>query len=342
MEEKADNILLTFVVPCYNVEKYIQRCLDSIYACKLPENCYEVLCINDCSPDGTAEILERNKDIHSNLYIVNHKVNKGLGGGRNTGILNAKGCYIWFVDSDDEVAGNGFSDALKKAMDENLDVLCFNYSRIDEKGKDLSLHIVFGQTPVMDGYSFVKKLFGDSIVYHMGYVVRFLYRTDYLKEHNLFFPERVHWEDTVFMPKSLLSAERVASVQQVFYAYRVNSNSISAVFDRVYPAQWIYEFAFLAGRDLLQFSEDIEDESLMLAVKDAAVKKYINGFPIPLFRTSKNERNRFYTIEGERKEELKPLKRYLAPFSKLLLYPVIGKMVAEGGAWLYRLRHTRK
>lgn len=339
MEEKTDNILLTFVVPCYNVEKYIQRCLDSIYACSLPENYYEVLCVNDCSPDCTAEILEKNKVFHSNLHIVNHKVNKGLGGGRNTGILNAKGRYLWFVDSDDEVVGNGFSEALKKAVDEDLDVLCFNYCRIDEGGKELSCHIVFGQTPVMDGYSFVIKMFGDSLVYHMGYVVRFLYRTEYLKEHSLSFPERVHWEDTVFMPKSLLLAERVASVQQVFYAYRVNSNSISAVFDRVYPAQWIYEFAFCAGGDLLNFSEEIKDEQLRRAFHDTAVKKYINGFPLNLLRTDKKEKSRFYQMVSDNSTELRNIKTYMNWKSRAALMPILGPLITDVLSLWYKKTH---
>lgn len=342
MEETTDNILLTFVVPCYNVEKYIQRCLDSIYACRLPESCYEVLCVNDCSPDRTAEVLERNKVFHSNFHIVNHKVNKGLGGGRNTGILNAKGRYLWFVDSDDEVVGNGFSEALKKTVDEDLDVLCFNYCRIDEEGRDLSLHIVFGQTSVMDGYSFVKESFGDSLVYHMGYVVRFLYRTDYLKDHNLFFPERVHWEDTVFMPKALLCADRVASISDVLYAYRVNDASISGVFRRFYPAKMIYEFAFCAGGDLLRYSDEVRDVDMKSAIRNTAIRKYINGFPRHLFRTNKKERILFYEMIRERTIELESIRPYMNISSRLLLNPVLGRPLANMVSVAYGLKHRKK
>lgn len=61
----ADRLLLTFIVPCYNVEKYIQRCLDSIYGCNLPEKQFEVLCLNDCSSDNVQEILDRNQVVSS-------------------------------------------------------------------------------------------------------------------------------------------------------------------------------------------------------------------------------------------------------------------------------------
>lgn len=339
MEEKSDQIVLTFVVPCYNVEKYIQRCLDSIYACGLEEDCFEVLCVNDCSPDNTIDILKSNQKSHSNLRIINHEKNKGLGGGRNTGIRESKGRYLWFIDSDDEIMTNGFADALSMALEKALDVLCFNYCRIDEEGKGLSRHVVFGETSVSNGYSFVNKVFGDSIVYHMGYVVRFLYRTEYLRSHQLFFPEQVHWEDTVFMPKSILLAERIASVPQVFYAYRVNPDSISGTFGRAYPAKSIYDYSFCAGGGLLRFSEALEDENLRTIFKNTAVQKYINGLAVHLFRTSKKERKRFFGLIKERKEEVEPLKRYMNPINRVMLVPLIGPLAANMMSSVYLMKH---
>lgn len=324
MEEKPDQILLTFIVPCYNVEKYVQRCLDSIYGCGLEEDFFEVLCVNDCSPDNTIDILKSNQKSHGNLRIINHDSNKGLGGGRNTGIREARGKYLWFVDSDDEIVTSGFADALSMALEKDLDVLCFNYCRIDEGGKELSRHMVFEETSVSDGYSFVNRVFGNSIVYHMGYVVRFLYRTDYLRAHQLFFPEQVHWEDTVFMPKSILMAERIASVPQVLYAYRVNPDSISGVFGKAYPAKSIYDYSFCAGGDLLRFSEEVKDNDLRDAFRNTAIQKYINGFAIHLFRTNKKERKRFFGLLKEREEEVKPLKRYMSVLNKVLLVPLVG------------------
>lgn len=339
MEENPDRIVLTFVVPCYNVEKFIQRCLDSIYACGLEEDCFEVLCVNDCSPDNTIDVLKLNQKKHSNLRIINHKTNRGLGGGRNTGISEAQGRFLWFVDSDDEIIVKGFGDALSMAVEKDLDVLCFNYCRIDMEGKELSRHVVFEETSVLNGYSFVNKVFGDSIVYHMGYVVRFLYRTDYLRSHQLFFPEQVHWEDTVFMPKSLLLAERIASVPQVFYAYRVNPDSISGVFGKAYPAKSIYDYSFCAGGDLLRFSEEVKDKGLRDSFKNIAIQKYINGFAIHLFRTSKQERKRFYGLIKEKEDEVKPLKQYMNLLNRTMLFPLVGPMVTNMMSRVYKTKH---
>lgn len=338
----AGNILLTFIVPCYNVEKYIQRCLDSIYSCGLPEGEFEVLCIDDCSPDGTAGVLEKNKCTHSNLRVINHQSNRGLGGGRNTGIREARGGYLWFVDSDDEIVGEGIGDALKKAVDEDLDVLCFNYCRIDDEGKRLSMHKVFKELPYTDGYAFAKKAVPHGLVNHMGFVWRFLYRTEFLKNNGLFFPEQVYWEDTVFMSKSILLAKRVASVPQVFYAYRVNPDSISGIFGKAYPAKSIYDFSFCAGGDLLHFSEEVEDEELRLAFRKAAVSKYINGFAVHLFRTSGKERKRFFELVKERELEVKPLKKFMTILNRLLLSPFIGRIVAETLSFAYKMKHQAK
>ena len=342
MEKQPNQIVLTFVVPCYNVEKYVQRCLDSIYACGLEEDCFEVLCVNDCSPDNTIDILKSNQKNHGNLRIINHEANKGLGGGRNTGIREARGKYLWFVDSDDEIMTNGFVDALSLALEKDLDVLCFNYCRIDEKGKELSRHLVFEETSVSDGYSFVNKVFGNSIVNHIGYVVRFLYRTDYLRSHQLFFPEQVHWEDTVFMPKSLLLSERIASVPQVFYAYRANPNSISGVFGKAYPAKSIYDYSFCVGGDLLRFSAEVKDDDLRDAFRNTAIQKYINGFAIHLLRTSKKERQRFFGLIRERREEVKPLKRYMNVLNKVMLVPLVGPMATNLLSRVYTIKQQLK
>lgn len=333
--------LLTFVVPCYNVEKYIQRCLDSIYACDLPEEQFEVICINDCSPDGTQAILEENQKCHENIRIVVHERNKGLGGGRNTGIREAKGEYLWFIDADDSITAQKLHSVMHKAEEERLDVLCFNYRRVDEEGRPLSEFIVFGDTQKTDGYSFVNSVFGTQVVAHVGFVWRFIYRTDYLRSHRLFFPENVCWEDTVYMPKSLIEANSVASVPDVLYSYRVNANSISGTFTRVYPAKLIFEFAFCAGGDLLRFSNGVKDERLKEAFHSFAIQKYINGFSIHLFRASKNEREKFFSLLRERKEVVGELKVFMKPFSKVLLAPFWGGIVADFCSVLYGIKHKK-
>ena len=333
------DILLSFIIPCFNAERYIQKCLDSIYSCDLSEVQYEVVCVNDCSPDNVQSILEKNQKQHDNLSVVVHEHNKGWGGARNTGIYNAKGKYIWFVDADDSIIGEGVNNLVSRADEYGADVFCFNYRRIDESGKELSEYKVFCDTPVQNGITFVKSVFGKGVVNHMGYVWRFLYRTDYLHLHQLSFPESVCWEDTVYIPRALIEAERVGAVESILYSYRVNPESVSRVFVKKYPAKLIFEFSFCAGGDLLLFSNNVQDEELKAAFRDKAIRKYINGFPIHLFRTSRLERKKFHSLVITRFVEYKPVKHKIKPYNRLLLFPFIGPVLTVIVAFFYRVSH---
>lgn len=335
------DILLSFVVPCYNVEKYVQRCLDSIYACNLPKEQYEVICINDCSPDNVQEILERNREKHGNLRVIVHEKNKGLGGARNTGIREAKGKYLWFVDSDDDIMGDCLKEVLDKTCGQNLDIMCFNYRRVDSVGNEMPVQYYMKDIYVQDGVSFSKTAFEGGLALNMGFVWRFLYKTEFLRLQGLLFPEKVCWEDTVFMPQALLEAGRVAAVSDVLYSYRVNVDSISGTFSQVYPAKLIFEFAFCAGGDLLRFSEKLKDEELRNEFRRAAINRYINGFPLFLFRTNKKERIEFQEIVNSRKDEVRTLKKNMKALSKLLLLPVLGSFFAGMGALVYKTTHKR-
>lgn len=336
------DILLSFVVPCYNVERYVQHCLNSIYSCDLQESQFEVICVNDCSPDNVQDLLELNQKQRDNLRVVVHEQNKGWGGARNTGIHNAKGKYIWFVDADDSIIGKGVSDLVSRAVECDADVMCFNYRRIDESGKELSKYDVFCDTPVQNGIPFVKSVFGKGVVNHMGYVWRFLLRADYLSSRQMFFPENVCWEDTVYIPKLLLEADRVGAINNVMYSYRVNPESVSGIFVKKYPAKLIFEFAFCAGGDLLRYSENVQDEELKTAFRDKAIKTYINGFPVHLFRTSRQERKIFNNIIRIRNSEVVALKNKMKTFSKLLLLPVVGPVLTEIVTFFYRVSHRSK
>ena len=343
MENNSEQLLLSFIVPCYNVEHFVQRCLDSIYDCDQPEEQFEIVCINDCSPDNVQTVLEQNRVRHDNLRIVVHEQNKGLGGARNTGLREARGKYLWFVDSDDTIMGNELKTLVNRAINERADVFCFNYRRVDGQGKELSRHLVFDETASQNGWDFAKKMFEPGgIVNHMGFVWRFLYRTDYLRSHQLYFPEKVCWEDTVYMPKAILEADRVAASADVLYSYHVNENSISGEFARVYPAKLIFEFAFCAGGDLLRFSEEVDDEEMKVAFHNTAIHKYINGFPIHLFRTSKLERKKFYQLIKDRRFEVKPLEQEMNALCKLLMFSVVGPALAETCAFVYGVAHKKK
>lgn len=341
-----NDIVLTFVLPCYNVEKCVQQCLDSIYECNLPEDQFEVLCINDCSLDNTQEVLELNQKRHTNLRIFVHECNQGIGAGRNRGLLEAKGKYLWFVDSDDVVDASRLSELLQRMGEQELDISCFNYRCIDAEGKELSTDLVFPfiDTEVSDGYSFAESVFGlRNTIYYMIYTFRFLIKTDYIRAMDLFFPERVAFEDTVFLAKAVLNAKRIAAFSDVMYFYRINPEGTTQSFHNARPAKLIYDASFGFGGRLLKFSDEVKDEEMKEAIRQYAIcHSWLNCFGINLLRTNHAERNKFFSIMEEKRDEITYLKDYLSTFNRILFLPVIGPWVAEIASVVYKMKHRQK
>ena len=126
-------VRLSIVVPFYGVERYIRQCLQSLYLQDVPESEYEVICVNDCSPDNCERIVLEFQQEHKNLVLLHHEVNKKLGAARNTGLKAALGKYVWFVDSDDYIKENCFGEILKSCEENNLQI--FHWSIKDNHNK---------------------------------------------------------------------------------------------------------------------------------------------------------------------------------------------------------------
>ncbi|MDO9154174.1 MAG: glycosyltransferase [Paludibacter sp.] len=217
-------IKLSVILPCYNVEQYIAVCLDSLYAQDIPETEYEVICVNDCSPDnGRSIVLEYQKQ-HKNLMLIDHDVNKKQGGARNSGLKIATGKYIWFVDPDDFVENNVFNKLVTIIEENNLDILHFNAKKINEN-KILSDYFYFpGTEKVITGIEYLKD---DRVPYWKRQVTPWskLYKKEFLTQNRIVFPENVFLEDNVHSLLSLLHCTRFFYLNDFIYYYRQNESS---------------------------------------------------------------------------------------------------------------------
>lgn len=128
---------LSVIVPVYNVEKFLPRCLDSLLRQGMEQGEYEIICVNDGSPDNCADILLEYEEGHPNIFKVITQENMGLGGARNTGTALAKGEYVTYLDSDDYIIDNAYSYFMKKFCQDKPDVLCYDFSYINTNGKVL-------------------------------------------------------------------------------------------------------------------------------------------------------------------------------------------------------------
>ena len=245
-------IKLSIIIPFYNVEQYIAQCLDSVYRQDIPEEEYEVICVNDASPDHSRDIVREYQKQHKNLVLIEHEHNKKLGAARNTGRSIARGKYIWNVDSDDYIAENCLSSVLKQCEQNNLDILMFNLAS-DTEGVNNTADFPFciSDTP-QDGITCLDQ--NISEIGRFCPVWRYIYRRDFLDTNHIYSPEINMGEDVPYAFKSLLLAKKILLVNEVYYHYRINPASLTGV-STLKPIV-LYEKCFVAARlvyDVMQY-----------------------------------------------------------------------------------------
>jgi glycosyltransferase involved in cell wall biosynthesis len=121
--------ILSIIIPVYNVEEYIEECLESIIGIKN----IEILVVNDCTPDNSMSIVEDYTKLHNNIRIINHTINKGLGATRNTGIEHATGKYLFFLDSDDYLDTNELKRLVNILENIEHEQVLISFNRFDQK-----------------------------------------------------------------------------------------------------------------------------------------------------------------------------------------------------------------
>jgi glycosyltransferase involved in cell wall biosynthesis len=214
-------IRLSFIISFYNVEKYITQCLDSVYSQNIPENAYEVICVNDSSPDNSREIVLEYQQKHSNLRLIEHEKNKMLGAGRNTGLRAAQGKYIWFIDSDDYIKANILGYLLDVVCKNELEILQFNALRYTNGVLSEIDWYHYYNSVIMTGYDYLNF---DKVVCECWTKI---YLKDFLLDNSILFPEGVFYEDQTHFIATMLKVKRFMLVSDSIYFYRYREDSIS-------------------------------------------------------------------------------------------------------------------
>ena len=210
-------LLLTYIVPVYNTERYLERCLSSIIAQGLSDDVYEVLVVDDGSTDGSRNQIAAFTLLHPQVHLIIQE-NAGVSAARNLALDQAQGRYVQFVDSDDYLQEGMMSRLLQRAVDEDLDVLQFNNLSVDPDGNVSPAVTDEVTTPVMTGADFLR---GHSLT---PYVWRFLVKREYLGAHQWRFnTSLIVCEDGALIAEFMLAAQRMASSADAPYCY-VNRN----------------------------------------------------------------------------------------------------------------------
>lgn len=217
-------IKISIIVPVYNVEKYITRCLNSIYNQLISKENIEVIVVNDGSTDESDSIISSYIENHKDLKIIYlKKENGGLSDARNYGIPYATGDYIAFIDSDDYITENLYQDLLSY-INQNYDMIKYKILRVDEEGNKLSENI----SPIFEnktGEEAFDILYKEDKMTEVAW--GYIYKTSFWKENNFKYEKGLYHEDFGLTPLILLKANKVASTNIIGYNYVQTSNSIT-------------------------------------------------------------------------------------------------------------------
>ena len=323
------NIKLSFILPCYNVEKYIVACLDSLYQQDVVEDEYEVICINDCSPDNTRELIVKYQENHTNLRLIEHEINKKQGGARNTGLNVAKGDYIWFVDPDDYIKPNVSKQLLEICFDNNLDILQFNYDKVSFSGEFQFKKENVKNTSVMNGIEFANLLGNDFLNEYDLSVCTRLVKTDFFKKNKIQFIENTIFEDLEFSLRTLLFSTSIKAISDSFYCYRNNEYSTMNQFNKQIKGNFVFQTCMVIGKGIIQLAEDIKviDLKISQALYSAGIWR-INRLTKPILKASNKERDTFYVLLKNNREFKKSIQNYLNPINSFLIkYEVLSKPI---------------
>lgn len=213
------NIKCSIIVPIYNVEKYLPRCIDSLINQNYKD--IEILLINDGSTDNCRTICESYAVKDNRITVVNKK-NGGLSSARNYGLDIATGDYIFFVDSDDYVEPTFCSKAIKAFYENNADIIVLGFNTVSEKLK-ATKHCA-SHTITLSKYQALRGLVED------GYINCFAWNKAYKASlfKDIRFPEGFTFEDVGTIHKLIIQSKGITVIPDVVYNYMVNSNSLSS------------------------------------------------------------------------------------------------------------------
>lgn len=213
--------IISLILPAYNVEKYIEACINSCEAQDLPQNSYEIIIVNDGSTDTTANKIVKLSTIYKNIKVITQK-NQGLSIARNNGVKEAKGEYIWFIDSDDVITRNCITTLTSIMEDLRLDALACAPS--------ISFKESFPKT--FDFQNDISKVYqGTEFLLHSNQFVigawcYIFKRSFWINNHFSFYPKIVY-EDTQLIPYVISKATKVATLTRFScYNYIQHPSSI--------------------------------------------------------------------------------------------------------------------
>lgn len=275
---------ISVIIPVYNVEEYLEECLDSIVNQSIGIENIEVIIINDGSTDSSMEIINKYQKKYSDWIIINRS-NKGISISRNEGIKKASSKYLMFLDSDDYLDKNALNDMYNISKKENADVVIGRMKAFNSKG-----FYPYYSDKIITKYD-VFDLEQNKKIVRLTSVCCKLYKTDLVK--NISFPSKLGHEDNYFSLSVFVKAKRIVSVPKYYYyrRYREGENP-----------------SFMQNLSLNTFKDLVQNYRLFF--QDNKKNRVVINFS---FRTFNN-----YIISRLSKKEKKEAKKIVCSYVKYL------------------------
>ena len=264
----SDIIKFSIIVPVYNVEKYLNQCVDSVLGQSYKE--FELILVNDGSSDGSSKICDSYEQADNRVRVI-HKENGGLSSARNAGIILANGEYVIFLDSDDYWDDLGALNDIAAITDKtNVDVIIFGYKkRYDSTGK---IDLPPGFPMLEDGKTKAEIL--SLLISHSIYKASAcdkVVRRDLIIRNDLFFEEGVLSEDVEWCAVLAVHSENFALYKNAFYVYRQRVGSITKSATEKSVTDMIKHFIFC-----YELANNLKDDILCNVVMSYAAVQFAN------------------------------------------------------------------
>lgn len=218
---------VSVIIPVYNTANYIRECLRSVFNQTI--SAIEIICIDDCSTDESYSIVKEFAEQDKRIRLFRNENNRGLSVTRNVAISNAKGKYIFFLDSDDLIRKDTLEILLESAEDYNADIVQFDYHHLFEEGVDVWYRSPKANYHGMNGVYNGKDFFAElalNRVFEAQACIR-LFRRKLIQDNNISFYGGILHEDYLFSFLSFMHAKRVVCCDEDLYTYRKRASGIT-------------------------------------------------------------------------------------------------------------------
>lgn len=313
------NKKISIIVPVYNVEKYLPKCLDSLVNQTYAN--IEIICVNDGSPDNSLQILEEYARKDERIKIINQQ-NQGVSVARNVGIDNATGDYILFVDADDWLDTKA-CEIISEVFKENFDLISFNVIYSDNR----------------------KNMFGfekNASTINNREMWSNCYNKHLLNKYNIRFPEGIKIaEDFVFLSQVLIYTNNIKLIQDYLYYYFIDRRSASSAKD--VALQDINAFKFMIMQDWFQRTECGKQAKII----DSWIKLIVDTIIIKPNSASNKGLNKFIesieNLDNYSQYKLKNLKifKLFITMKKYCLFVLYSKLIRPFGKHCIVLPYRR-